>query len=63
MDFMEWWFDCHYILSTLLSPGVTILWLVYTSSLSIRWFFAILWLLVRGIINVRKDRERRTNEF
>jgi len=26
MDFIEWWFDKHYIISTLITPGFTLAW-------------------------------------
>lgn len=29
-DFLSWWFDTHYIASTLLTPFATWLWLVFT---------------------------------
>lgn len=28
MDFLQWWFDKHYILSTILTPFYTFLWAI-----------------------------------
>ncbi len=49
MDFIYWWFDEHYVWSTLLSPFVTFLWCCFKglgwrgfSALMI-WFF---WLIL-----------------
>ena len=33
MDFVHWWFDDHYIISTVLTPLMTAAWCVYTESL------------------------------
>lgn len=30
-DFFSWWFDTHYILSTIFSPAFTFLWLIFTN--------------------------------
>jgi len=29
MDFLAWWFMKHYIISTLLTPGMTLAWAIY----------------------------------
>jgi hypothetical protein len=28
-DFLSWWFDTHYILSTLLTPFLMVLWAIW----------------------------------
>lgn len=33
MDFIYWWFDQHYIVSTLLTPTMTFAWSFYQESL------------------------------
>ena len=39
VDFIYWWFDEHYIVSTLLTPVMTLAWCVYKE------------LIIRGIIS------------
>ncbi len=38
MDFITWWFQEHYIISTIITPGLTLVWCGFNG------------LLVRGII-------------
>lgn len=46
MDFLSWWFDTHYILSTLLTPATTWVWLIYQDGSGWREAVCILvWLL------------------
>jgi len=40
MIFMEWWFDSHYIMSTIFTPGFTFGWAVYKG------------LVIRGIVAI-----------
>ena len=29
MEFITWWFDSHYIVSTIFTPGMALAWCVY----------------------------------
>lgn len=39
MDFITWWFDHHYIVSTIMTPGLSLAWCVY-KGLVVRALFA-----------------------
>ncbi len=41
MEFLSWWFDTHYILSTILSPGWTILWCIFKGAMVVRLFISL----------------------
>jgi len=32
MDFVTWWFDTHYIWSTILTPWLTFIWCIFKGS-------------------------------
>lgn len=44
MEFITWWFDTHYIASTLLTPGATVIWCMY-EDLFLRGMLAFLFIV------------------
>lgn len=58
MDFLKWWFDTHYVWSTLLSPFTTFLWLIWSDGSGWRMAVAIIIALTRICLT----RYRRTND-
>jgi hypothetical protein len=48
MDFITWWFDSHYIVSTLLTPGFTFAWCIFYKASIFR--LIISFLLALGVI-------------
>ena len=53
MDFIMWWFDDHYIWSTILTPKLSLIWAVYVGSVG-RAFGCFLpvvcWAVVMGVV-------------
>jgi hypothetical protein len=45
MEFLTWWFDKHYILSTIFTPLFTILWSVYYD-MTVRAVVATIWWVI-----------------
>lgn len=41
MDFINWWFDTHYLWSTLLTPAMTIAWCCFKGDMVWRMIVAI----------------------
>jgi len=54
MDFLTWWFETHYIASTLLTPFCTWIWLLYTDGNFWHEFVAIVVWLLYGGLNFKK---------
>ena len=46
MDFITWWFEVHYIWSTLLTPVTSFVWLIYTDGNGWRMVTCLLLALV-----------------
>lgn len=57
-SFLSWWFDQHYILSTIFTPFFTLLWSIYNGltvrALAAASLFAFLW-FARFFTALRKD--------
>jgi len=51
MEFLSWWFDTHYILSTILSSGWTILWCVFKGEAAVRLIIAVIITLCAGFLH------------
>jgi len=49
MDFITWWFNHHYVVSTLLTPFMTLAWVFY-KGLVIRGIFTVIWIIIELII-------------
>ena len=50
MDFITWWFQSHDILSTILTPGLSVLYSIYTDN-AFRFIIAfIIWIFFKGVI-------------
>jgi len=52
MDFITWWFETHYVASTILTPFFTWMWLLFTDGSTTREFVAAGWFFVLFMINV-----------
>jgi hypothetical protein len=43
MDFLQWWFDKHYILATIFTPGFSFLWAIcYDLVARALWSFIVI---------------------
>lgn len=43
MDFLHWWFDTHWILSTLVTPAWTFLWCIWSGDQGWRPTLIVVW--------------------
>lgn len=55
MDFITWWFDEHYIWSTLLTPTVTFAWCIFKGEV-IRGVIAFLWMMSFTTVRYRSKK-------
>ncbi len=54
-DFLSWWFDTHYIWSTILTPKATVLWLIFTDNWGWRMACVLTALFVCFVLAVFSD--------
>ena len=45
MEFLSWWFDTHYIVSTLMTPGLTVAWAAWRDLDARFWVAFVVWLV------------------
>ncbi len=49
MDFLNWWFETHYILSTILTMAPAFLWCIFKGEVLRGWVIVGIWLLFGGM--------------
>lgn len=53
MTFIEWWFATHWIWATVLTPGMSFLYALFTEQTGWAWVCALWWLVIAAA--KRKD--------
>lgn len=45
MEFLTWWFDSHYIISTIFTPGLTLAWCMFKEIVGRGIVAFLLWII------------------
>lgn len=48
MEFITWWFETHYIASTLFTPGLTLAWCIFKGLFWRGVVACVVWMLITG---------------